>query len=59
MHRLRRQRKLYVKCVVNLVKSVKKGSAIAETICPLYIEGRHRMLYVNIQRTKKYSIATC
>ena len=35
------------------------ASAMAETICPPHIEGRHPMLYFNIQRTEKYSIAMC
>ena len=33
------------------------ASAMAETICPPHIEGRHPMLYFNIQRTDKFSIA--
>ena len=33
--------------------------AMAETICPPHIEGRHPMLYFNIQSTEKYSIAMC
>ena len=37
----------------------KSASAMAETICPPHIGGRHRMLYLNIQRTEKYSIAMC
>ena len=35
------------------------ASAMAETICPPHIEGRHPMLYFNIQSTEKYSIAMC
>ena len=35
------------------------ASAMAETICPHHIDGRHPMLYFNIQRTEKYSIAMC
>ena len=35
------------------------ASAMAETICPPHIEGRHPMLYFNIQRTEKYIIAMC
>ena len=35
------------------------ASAMAETICPPHIEGRHPMLYFNIQRTEKYCIAMC
>ena len=35
------------------------ASAMAETIYPPHIEGRHPMLYFNIQRTEKYSIAMC